>query len=379
MSVVLHVDLDQFIAAVEVLRRPELAGKPVIVGGRGDPTERAVVSTASYEARAHGVGSGMPLRLAVRKCPDAVLLPVDHAAYDKASAGVMDTLRSLEWGGVPVLVEVLGWDEAFLGPGSGHGDLGDPAAFAQDVRDVVLERTRLRSGVGVGDNKLQAKLATGFAKQRVDGAVAREAGAGGHEPGPDGQLRGTGVYRITHETWDAEMGHRPTDALWGIGAKTAKRLAGLGIETVADLGAASAERLAAEIGPTTGPWLRRLGRGADSSPVDPSPWVARGHGHEETFQQDLVEWPDIVAATRRLCGECLTDVLKEGRLVTRVEIKVRFKPFFTVTRGHKLPEPTLDADRLADEAVALLDRVEKDRPIRLIGVRFEMAPPPEGY
>ncbi|NHC24745.1 DNA polymerase IV, partial [Nocardioides sp. IC4_145] len=112
---VLHVDLDQFIAAVEVLRRPELAGRPVVVGGRGDPTERGVVSTASYEARAHGVGSGMPLRVAARKCPDAVFLPVDKAAYDAASAEVMATLRAVTWDGAPVVVEVLGWDEAFLG------------------------------------------------------------------------------------------------------------------------------------------------------------------------------------------------------------------------------------------------------------------------
>src|ERR1700712_1866951 len=108
---VLHVDLDQFIAAVEVLRRPELAGLPLIVGGRGDPSERAVVSTASYEARAFGVGSGMPLRLAARKAPDAVILPVDKPAYDAASEQVMAVLRGLEG----AVVEVLGWDEAFVG------------------------------------------------------------------------------------------------------------------------------------------------------------------------------------------------------------------------------------------------------------------------
>ncbi|MEO5851952.1 MAG: DNA polymerase IV, partial [Nocardioides sp.] len=114
---VLHVDLDQFIAAVELLRRPELEGLPVVVGGRGDPTERAVVSTASYPAREHGVHSGMPLRVARRKIPDAVFLPIDAPAYDAASAAVMATLRGLAWGGVPVVLEVLGWDEAFLGPG----------------------------------------------------------------------------------------------------------------------------------------------------------------------------------------------------------------------------------------------------------------------
>ena len=138
----LHVDLDQFIAAVEVLRHPELAGLPVVVGGRGDPTERAVVSTASYAAREFGVHSGMPLRLAKKKSPDAVFLPVDGPAYDAASAEVMATLRGLTWGGVPVVLEVLGWDEAFLGPGAGHGDLGDPAAFAAEIRAAVLARDR---------------------------------------------------------------------------------------------------------------------------------------------------------------------------------------------------------------------------------------------
>ena len=162
---VLHVDLDQFIAAVEMLRRPELAGLPVVVGGRGDPTERGVVATASYAAREHGVGSGMPLRIAARKLPDAVFLPVDKPAYDEASARVMETLRSLEWGGVPVVVEVLGWDEAFLGPGPGHGELGDPRVFAQRIRESVHRATDLTCGVGIGDNKLRAKIATAFGKK----------------------------------------------------------------------------------------------------------------------------------------------------------------------------------------------------------------------
>src|SRR3954471_15983301 len=130
---VLHVDLDQFIAAVEVLRQPELVGRPVVVGGAGDPTQRGVVSTASYEAREYGVGSGMPLRTAVRKCPDAVFLPVDKPAYDAASMQVMDTLRSFE-----VPVEVLGWDEAFVGVTT-----GDPEGFAKRLMAAVLEETRL--------------------------------------------------------------------------------------------------------------------------------------------------------------------------------------------------------------------------------------------
>ena len=161
---VLHVDLDMFLAAVEILRKPELAGKPVVVGGRGIVNERAVVSTASYEAREFGIRSGMPLRTAYKKCPDAVFLPVDAPHYLAASAEVMAALRGLEWGGVPVVLEVLGWDEAFLGPGEGHGDLGDPWDMAMVVRDAVLERTRLHCSVGIGNNKLQAKIATDFGK-----------------------------------------------------------------------------------------------------------------------------------------------------------------------------------------------------------------------
>jgi DNA polymerase-4 len=377
---VLHVDLDQFIAAVEVLRRPELAGLPVIVGGRGDPTERGVVSTASYEARRFGVGSGMPLRLAARKLrkssPEAIFLPVDAAAYDAASASVMDVLRGLEWGGVPVLVEVLGWDEAFVGAGPGHGDLGSPVEFGERIRAAVLDATHLTSAVGIGDNKLQAKLATGFAKQRVEGALAREAGAGiGEESGPGGQERGRGTYRISDETWYDEMGARPTSALWGIGKKTADKLAGLGILTVEDLARADAEMLAGQIGPTTGPWLRRLGRGVGSSEVDATPYVARGHGREETFQEDLTDWSEVERETARIARRVVADIEAEGRPAVRVELKLRYRPFFTLTRSHKLPEPTNDPDLLAAEAVALLDRVEKDRPVRLLGVRLEMTPP----
>lgn len=359
---VLHVDLDQFIAAVEVLRHPELAGRPVVVGGRGDPTERGVVATASYEARAFGVGSGMPLRVAARKCPDAVFLPVDAPAYDAASAEVMATLRSLRWGGAEVVVQVLGWDEAFVAAApAGDGapaptiTRADTVAFAEEVRAAVLARTRLRCSVGIGNNKLQAKIATDFGK-----------------PDP-------GVHVITDETWFDEMGHRPTRALWGVGSRTAARLASLGIETVAQLAAADPHHLAAEIGPTMGPWFHRLGRGVDTSPVDASPWVPRAHGREETFQQDLEDWAEVEAAVRRITLRVLRDIEGEGRPAFRVGLKLRYRPFFTITRSHKLPEPTFDAEVLADAVVALLDRVEQDRPVRLLGVRLEMLPPEGGY
>ena len=152
-SWVLHVDMDQFLVAVELLRRPELIGRPVVVGGRGDPTERAVVSTASYEAREYGVRSGMPLRIALRRCPDAVFLPVDKPVYEAASETVLATLRAHPG----AVVEVLGWDEAFVGV---HTD--DPEAVARELQAEVLSAAGLHCSVGVGDTKVRAKIATDF-------------------------------------------------------------------------------------------------------------------------------------------------------------------------------------------------------------------------
>ena len=340
---VLHVDLDQFIAAVEVLRRPELVGLPVVVGGRGDPTERGVVSTASYEARAFGVGSGMPLRTAARKCPDAVFLPVDHQAYDEASVRVMDTLRSLD-----VPVEVLGWDEAFLAV-----ETDDPEAFAEDVRTAVLDATRLHCSVGIGDNKLQAKIATGFGKPQ-------------------------GVGRLTSEDWFAVMGDRPTDALWGVGRKTAAKLAELGIHTVNELASTEAQLLADRLGPTMGPWYRRLGRGVDSSPVDPTPYVARGHGRETTFQQNQTDWAVVADAVRELAAQVTADIGAEGRPAVRVGMKLRYAPFETRSRSLTLPGPTSEVADVTAAALELLTRFDQSRAVRLVGVRAEMAPPASG-
>jgi DNA polymerase-4 len=339
-SWVLHVDLDQFIAAVEVLRRPELAGRPVIVGGRGDPTERGVVSTASYEARAFGVGSAMPLRTAARKCPDAVFLPVDAPAYEAASVGVMETLRSFG-----VVVEVLGWDEAFLAV-----ETDDPEAFAARVQKAVLEATGLHCSVGIGDNKLRAKIATEFGKPQ-------------------------GMFRLTEDNWYAVMADRPTDALWGIGRKTAKRLGGLGITTVGELATADPGRLASELGPTMGPWYRRIARGVDRSPVEGTPWVARSHGREATFQEDLTDPGRVEVEVRRLARLVTDDVRREGRPAVRVGVKVRYAPFDTHTRSLTLADPTLDPDLVEEAAVDLLGRFDDDRPVRLVGVRAEMAPP----
>ena len=342
---VLHVDMDQFIAAVEILRRPELAGLPVVVGGRGDPTERAVVSTASYEAREFGVRSGMPLKVAVRRCPQAVFLPVDAPAYDAASAVVMATLRALPG----VVVEVLGWDEAFVGVTS-----DEPEALARQAQAEVLLATGLHCSVGIGDTKVRAKIATDFGKPR-------------------------GTFRLTGENWFEVMGDRPTGDLWGIGSRISQRLAGLGISTVHELAEAPEEPLVAEFGPSTGPHLRRLGRGVSTATVDDTPWVARARGRETTYQQNLVTPREVEEALRVLAVQVVEDLHSEGRPCARVHLKVRFAPFFTVNRSRKLAEPTSDPAVVAGLAWSLFTALGDERPVRLLGVRGEMVPPPEGY
>ncbi len=339
-SWVLHVDLDQFIAAVEVLRHPELAGLPVIVGGRGDPTERAVVATASYEARAFGVGSGMPLRIAARKVPDAVILPVDHDAYNAASADVMQTLRAQSG----AVVQVLGWDEAFVGVTT-----DDPEAYARALQAAVLARTRLHCSVGIGDTLVRAKVATGFGKP-------------------------SGVFRLTADNWLDVMGARPTIELWGVGTKISRRLAGLGIRTVAELAAVEPGALAEEFGPRIGPWYAQLGRGEGGATVDDSPWVARGHSRETTFQEDLIDRADIERAARELLAQVLTDVEAEGRPVVGLGLKVRYAPFVTKTFTKKIPA-TSDHAAVTEAAMLLVAKIAPDRAVRLLGLRAEMAMP----
>ena len=335
---VLHVDLDQFLAAVEVLRNPELKGKPVVVGGDGDPTKRGVVSTASYEAREFGVHSGLPLRTAARRCPDAVFLPVDRAAYDEASAVVMSTLKQLD-----AVVEVMGWDEAFIG-----AQTGDPVALARKIQRLVLEAASLDCSVGIGQNKLQAKIATGFGKP-------------------------AGVFMITNETWWDLLGPWPPDALWGIGARTARKLAAFGISTVAELAAADTREMAGRFGPTIGPWLVQMAHGIDLSPVTSEPYVPRGHGREETFQQNITDWDQVKAEIARISRRVADDVRAEGRPAIRIIVKIRFAPFFTHTHGRTLDEPTSDPERIEEAALVALEEFGRQEPVRLLGVRAEFS------
>jgi DNA polymerase-4 len=338
---VLHVDLDQFLASVELQRRPELRGLPVIVGGNGDPAEpRKVVTCASYEAREFGVHAGMPLRTAARRCPDATFLPSDPAAYDEASDRVMGLLRDL---GHPL--EVWGWDEAYLG-----ADVDDPVALAERIRTVIEAETGLSCSVGISDNKQRAKVATGFGKP-------------------------AGVFQLTDANWMSVMGDRAVDALWGVGPKTAKRLAGLGITTVADLAATDATLLTSTFGPTTGLWILLLAKGGGDANVSAEPWVPRSRSHVVTFPEDLTEPAEIDSAITDLAKQTLVEIVAADRTVTRVAVTVRTKTFYTRTKTRKLAVAGNDEQAIVDTALDLLHQFELDRPIRLLGVRLELAMP----
>ncbi|MGA9375695.1 MAG: DNA polymerase IV [Mycobacterium sp.] len=340
-SWILHVDLDQFLASVELQRHPELIGLPVIVGGSGDPTEaRKVVTCASYEAREFGVHAGMPLRTAARRCPDATFLPSDPPAYDEASERVMGLLRDL---GHPL--EVWGWDEAYLG-----ADIPDPVELAERIRTVVADETGLSCSVGISDNKQRAKVATGFGKP-------------------------AGIFVLTADNWMTLMGERTVDALWGVGPKTAQKLAAMGISTVADLAATDATTLTAVFGPSTGLGILLLAKGGGDTEVSSAPWVPRSRSHVVTFPHDLTDRAEMDRAITDLTAQTLGEVVAEGRAVTRVSVTVRTRTFFTRTKIRKLADPGTDPVSITAQALALLDDFELDRPVRLLGVRLELEMP----
>lgn len=335
---VLHVDIDQFIAAVELTRRPELRGRPVVVGGAGDPTQRGVVATASYEAREYGVRSGMPLRTAAKRCPDAVFLPSDPPAYEEVSDEVMATLRTF-----PVVVEVLGWDEAFVG-----ARVAEPEELASRIQDAVWSATEMSCSVGVGDNKLRAKIATGFAKP-------------------------AGVYRLTRDSWVDVMAARPVAALWGIGPRTSAKLGAMGMITVADLARADADVLAARFGPRMGPWYRTLALGAGDTEVSATPWVAKSRSREVTFQENVTDAEVLRRQVVSLAQRVAADVAAESRPAARVAVKVRFAPFLTKTHSVTLPAPSDSPAELERAALEVLTMFDLGRAVRLIGVRAEFA------
>lgn len=336
---ILHVDMDAFVASVELRRHPELVGQPIAVGGRGDPQQaRMVVMSASYEARALGIHAGLPLRRAVRKVPSLVVVPVDQEEYLAASEEILQALRRF-----PVPIEPWGLEEFFLST-----DRDDPEDLALEIQASVLADTRLVCTVGIGENKLQAKMATRHAKP------AR-------------------IFKITRENWPLLMDHRPAGDLWGIGERTAEKLAELGIGTIAELGAADEAMMAKRFGPTIGPRLARMGRGEGDTEIVTEPRQAQSRSHAVTYPADLTDRAEIAARVEELARELATSVIADGRQVVRVAVTVRNAAFFTKTLPLKLPEVTTDPELVASHALLVLEKFPLDRPVRLLGVRVDLS------
>lgn len=334
-ATILHVDLDAFFAAVEQRDRPELRGKPVAVGG-GGANDRGVVSAASYEARRYGVHSAMPLRTAARLCPGLVFVPVDGRKYSAVSREVMAILRRF----TPA-VEQISIDEAFLDVAGSEGLHGPPTAMARSIKAVIRDELRLTASVGVATTKLVAKVASDLEK-------------------PDG------LVLVAPGTEAAFLAPLPISRLWGVGEKTAGRLAEFGVRTIGDLAALPDDLLARRFG-RQGPVLALRARGIDPSPVS-SADPARSISHEHTFHVDTAD-PEILERTLLSLSEGVAGRLRAGGVKARtIAVKVRDSSFTTVSRQRTLPEATDQTEVVFAAARELARPQLRGVRVRLLGV-----------
>ena len=334
---ILHIDMDAFYASVELITRPELRGKPVIVGGGG----RGVVLSATYEARAMGVHSAMPMSRARRAAPDAIVIEPSHHRYAEVSAGVMALFNS-----ITPLVEPLSLDEAFLDVSGAWRRLGSPTAIAELIRARVYDEQRITCSVGVAPTKFVAKLAST-------------------------QIKPDGLLVVPADKVVSFLHPLPVGALWGVGERTEERLISLGLCTVGDIAHTPVDTLTRALGQSAGQRLYDLSWGRDDRDVIPDV-AEKSIGNEETFGRD-VDDPEVVAREfLRLSQKVAARVRRQGLLGRTVVIKVRFADFTTITRSRTLPEPT-DVGQVvyatARELYATLG-LQRAR-IRLVGVRLE--------
>ena len=331
----LHVDLDAFFAAVEQRDRPELRGKPVVVGG-GGPNDRGVVSAASYEARRYGIHSAMPLRTAAALSPDVVFVPVDGRKYSGVSRQVMEILRRY----TPA-VEPISIDEAFLDVAGSETLHGQPAVIARAIKDVIRDELDLTASVGVATTKLVAKVASDLEK-------------------PDG------LVVVAPGTEAAFLAPLSISRLWGVGEKTAAILAEFGVATIGDLAALPDDVLARRLG-KHGPVLAQRARGIDPSPVtahDP----AKSVSHEHTFDVDTSD-KEVLERTLLALAEGVASRLRNGGVKARtISIKVRDSSFRTVSRQRTLQEPTDQTEVVFAAALDLARPQLKGIRVRLLGV-----------
>jgi DNA polymerase-4 len=325
-----HVDMDAFYVSIEMLRHPELRGKPVVVAHDGP---RGVVTTASYAARKYGVHSALPMVTARRRCPELTVLPVDMQLYRRGSVKVMETLREFS-----DAVEVVGLDEAYV-------DLSGspvPQSRAREIKHRITAATRLVCSIGLAPNKLMAKIASDLDK-------------------PDG------LFVLTEENWLPTVGEKPASLLPGVGPRTFERLRAAGIETVADLAAAEPGALERIFGPRQGPALRKRGNGVGESSLT-TERVRKSESRETTFPHDVTdvaEMHDVVMRLATSVCESLAEHERTGRTVT---LKIRTVPWKTHTRSRTLPSPTRDPGTVIGVAHELLQRFDPQVPVRLLGV-----------
>jgi DNA polymerase IV len=328
---VAHLDADAFYVSVELNRRPELRGLPVVVSGSGP---RAVVTTASYEARRYGVGSAMPAARARRLCPQAVFLPPDGAHYREVSRRMMGIVRShVE------RVEVVGLDEAYLDLSGLHS----PRAAMRRIVADIKAATELVCSVGIGPNKLVAKVASDAEKP-------------------------AGFLVLTREQACERFGGAPPGLVPGIGPKTAARLEAMGLRTLRDLARAPEQMLVERFGSNHGHELRRRGRFEHDGEVSEARKVV-SESRERTFDYDVHEPARLREALAQMALELCASLVAHNHHGRTIGIKVRLDDFSTVTRARTLAAPTCDAEQVTRVALALLEEYSPSRPVRLLGVR----------
>ena len=326
--------MDAFYASVEQRDRPELRGRPLVVGGQ--PDQRGVVAAASYEARVFGVRSAMSMAKAVRLCPSLVIVPPNFAKYRAVSQQVFALYRS-----VTPLVEPLSLDEAYLDVTENAWGETLGMTVARRLKDEIRSATGLTASAGVAPNKFLAKIASGWQK-------------------PDG------LTVIAPERVEPFLRGLPVDALWGVGPVTARKLRERGIEKLIDVRSADPERLRDAVG-SLADWLRNLAHGIDDRPVV-SEHETKSSGSENTFAKDLTSLEEIRGEVADMARSTASWLTKREIFARTVTIKVRYSDFTTITRSHTA-EATRDETSLVSRAVALLDKTEAGRrPVRLLGV-----------
>lgn len=340
---ILHVDMDAFFVSVELRTRPELRGKPVIVGF---PVDRSVVLSASYEARAMGVKSAMPMGNAMRMCPTAVIIEPHHGLYYEVSRQLMGIFES-----ITDLVEPLSVDEAFLDVGGAIRRLGPPLQIGHLIRRRVASELGITASVGIAANKFVAKIASTRCK-------------------PDGLLL------IEADQTIAYLHSLPVNALWGVGAKTADVLARLGIRTVADVAATPLTSLKKILG-ASGEHVYRLSMGLDPRPVTPIR-VEKSIGSEETFAIDTPDDALLHRELLRLSHRTASRLRSAGMLARTIALKLRYADFSTISRSKTVQTPVDSAQLIYQVASQLLASLgERPMSVRLVGVRAEQLEPAE--